>query len=466
MKKFTINNIKKVCLSGRQGFCKKYCFVFGLLFMGMIPLRAQDIGLSMMNNLWQTNTLNPSKMTDRKFIFSFPGVSASMGTSGLTYNNITSTNAEGKTVIVANDLIERLNNKNTVWANTDFETFHVAFGSGRWQVSVGHAFKTNTSFTFPKELAQLALQGNAQFLGQTVNIAPEFNTSTYGEWSIGTAINYDRFTFGARLKMLGGLSNFSSGNAVASVYTDDASVYELTLASDYTINSAGLIDVSGLEGDGGELEITTTDMDFLDAFFGQNKGLAIDLGATFKVNDKLEFSGSILDIGSINWKENAKVYTSEGTYEYKGLDLLNLVESENADFSQIADTLSDIFQFSKADKSYRTALSWRTYWTVSYQIFEKFRVGGLIHTRRLKGNFDPTVAVNAAVDFGRWWTLGTNLSHGKSTGLALGANTAVRLGPVQLFFATDNLPALFNIVDNSYAHARLGMNLGFGKRSE
>ncbi len=464
MKNFTTNKIQKIYLSGR--FHKKYCFVLGLLFLGMIPIRAQDTGLSMMTNLWQTNTLNPSKMTDRRFIFSFPGISASMGTSALTYNNLTSTNAEGKTVIVANDLIDQLNNKNTVWANTDFETFHVAFGIDRWQVSIGHAFKTNTSITFPKELAQLALQGNAQFLGQTVNIAPEFSTSTYGEWSIGTAINYDRFTFGARLKMLGGLSNFSSGKAVASVYTDGASVYELTLASDYTINSAGLINVTGLEGNGGDLEITTADMDALDAVFGQNKGLAIDLGATFRVNDKLEFSGSILDIGSIKWTENAKVYASKGTYEYKGLDLLNLVESEDTDFGQIADTLSEIFQFSKADESYRTALSWRTYWTVSYQVSDVFRVGGLLHTRRLKGNFDPTVAVNAAVDLGRWWTLGTNLSHGKSTGLAIGANTAVRLGPVQLFFATDNLPALFNLVNNSYAHARLGMNLGFGKRDD
>lgn len=464
MKKITINNIQKVCLAGRQGFQKKYCFALGLIFIGMIPLRGQDVGLSMMTNLWQTNTLNPSKMTDRKFIFSFPGISASVGTSGLTYNKITSTNAEGKTVIVANDLIDQLKNKNTVWANTNFETFHLAFGADRWQISIGHAFKTNTSMTFPKELAQLALQGNAQFLGETVNIAPEFNVSTYGEWAIGSAINYDRFTFGARLKFLGGLSNFSSGNAVASIYTDDASVYELTLASDYTINSAGLIDVTGLEGDGGEVEINTTDMDVMDALFGQNKGVAIDLGATFRLNDKLEFSGSILDLGTIKWKENAKVYSSKGTYEYKGLDLLNLVESEDPDFGQIGDTLSEIFQFSKAEQSYSTSLSWRTYWTVSYQISEKFRVGGLIHTRRLKGNFDPTVAVNAAVDLGRWWTVGTNLSHGKSTGFAIGANTAARLGPVQLFFATDNLPALFNVVNNSYAHVRLGMNLAFGKR--
>ena len=90
----------------------------------------------------------------------------------------------------------------------------------------------------------------------------------------------------------------------------------------------------------------------------------------------------------------------------------------------------------------------------------------MIHTRKLKGNLDPTIAVSATMNLGRWWTLGTNLSHGNSTGLALGANTALRLGPVQLFFATDNLPTLFNLTNNSYAHARLGMNLAFGKRTD
>ncbi len=459
MKKFTIKNVQK-------GFQKKYYSILGLILMGMIPLQGQDIGLSMMDNLWQTNSLNPAKVTDRKFIFSLPGVSASLGTSALTLNKITSTNTQGKNVIVANDLVDRLNNKNTVWANTNFETFHLAFGGPRWQVSLGHAFKTNSSITFPKELVALALQGNAQFIGETINIAPEFNTSTYGEWAVGTAVNYDRFTFGAKLKFLGGLSNFSSGNAVASIYTNESSVYELNLSSDYTINSAGLIDVSGLDGSDEEIEINTTDVDILDALFGQNKGLAIDLGATFRVNDKLEISGSILDLGKINWKENAKVYSSKGDYEYKGLDLINLVKTEDTDFGQIADTLSEIFQFTEANQSYSTSLAWRTYWTVSYQISEKFSVGGLIHTRKLKGNLDPTIAINGAVDLGRWWTLGTNLSHGKSTGLAFGANTAVRLGPVQLFFSTDNLPALFNVANYSYAHGRLGMNLAFGKREE
>jgi len=466
MKKFTIQNIQEVCLSIRSGFQKKYSFVLGLFFIALIPVNGQDIGLSMMTNLWQTNILNPSKMTDRKFVFSLPGLSASVGTSGLTYDKITSLNTEGKTVIIADDLIDRLKNKNTIWINTNIETFHLAFGLDRWQISVGHAFKTNSSITFPKELVQVALQGNAQFLGQIVNIAPEFNTSTYGEWSVGTAIKYDRFTFGARLKLLGGISNFSSGNALASIYTEDEGVYELILASDYTINSAGLINVSGLEANDGDIEINTTDVDFLDALFGQNKGIAIDLGATFRVNDKLEFSGSILDLGKINWKENAEVYSSNGSYEYKGLDLLNLVESEDADFEQIGDTLSEIFQFNKADQNYSTNLSWRTYWTVSYQVSEKFRLGGLIHTRRLKGNFDPTFAINGAVDLGRWWTLGTNVSHGESTGLAVGINTVLRLGPVQLFFATDNLPALFNVASSSFAHGRLGMNLAFGKRTD
>ena len=138
----------------------------------------------------------------------------------------------------------------------------------------------------------------------------------------------------------------------ASIHTDESSIYELSLASDYTINSAGLIDVSGLERDGGEVDINMTEIDVMDALFGQNKGVAIDLGATFRLNDKLEFSGSILDLGMINWKENAKVYSSEGNYEYKGLNLINLVEAEDTDFGQIADTLLSLIHISEPTRPY------------------------------------------------------------------------------------------------------------------
>jgi len=81
MKKFNISTIQKACLSVRPGWQKQYGFILGMIFLGMVPLRGQDIGLSMMTNLWQTNTLNPAKMTDRRFVFSLPGISASMGTS-------------------------------------------------------------------------------------------------------------------------------------------------------------------------------------------------------------------------------------------------------------------------------------------------------------------------------------------------------------------------------------------------
>lgn len=448
-------------------FFSKIIILFFLLFISCATtLSAQDLGLSMMKNLHQTNILNPATMTDRKFIFSFPGLSASIGSSDLTYHKLTTTNEAGETIIKADDLIAALRPQNTIWSNTNLETFHLSFGSGHWQISVGHAVKMNNNVTIPKTLAQLVLQGNEQFLGETVNIAPQFNMSAYSEWSIGTAINYDRLTVGLRAKLLGGLSNFSSENGIANIHTNDQSIYELTLETDYAIRSAGLIEVTGLDNGEEETNVTTGEVDYINALFGNNKGFAFDLGATFKVSDKLMVSGSIHDLGKITWSENATTYTSKGSYEYKGLEVLDLLREEDTNIEQIADTLSGIFKFNKKKNSYSTGLTMRSYWTAHYQISDKFSAGALIHTRHHQGTFDPTFAVNGAMDLGRWWTLGTTLSQGKTTGFALGMNTAVRLGPVQLFFTTDNLPGLIKPLDNGYAHARVGMNLGFGKRDE
>jgi len=445
-------------------FSKITTLLFILLACFATPISAQDLGLSMMTNLHQTNTLNPATMTDRKFIFSFPGVTGSVGSSDLTYNKLTTTNEAGETIIKANDLVASLRPQNTIWSNTSLEIFHLSFGSNRWQISMGHAIKMNNNVTIPKTLAQLVLQGNEQFLGETVNIAPQFNMTSYSEWSIATAINYGRLTLGLRAKLLGGLSNFSSGNAVANIHTNDQSIYELTLASDYTIRSAGLIEITGLEDENEEIELTTGEIDLFNALFGENKGFAFDLGATFKVSDKLTVTGSIIDLGKITWSKNANTYTSKGDYEYKGLDVLDLLKDEDTNLSQIADTLTDIFKFNKKQDNYSTGLTVRSYWTANYQLSEKFTVGGLIHTRHHQGTFDPTFAVNGAMNMGRWWTLGAIVSQGKSTGFSVGVNTALRLGPVQLFFATDNLPGLIKPLDHGYAHGRVGMNLAFGKR--
>lgn len=444
---------------------KKHIIIITAILLASIGGNAQDIGLSTMSNLWQTNTINPAKLSDRKFILSLPGISGSYATDGITFNDITRTNENGELVVNANQLVDALGIENNLGATFQAETFSLVVGGNKWQAGISHAIKSDHHAMLPQTLAQFGLQGNQQFIGQTVDIAPEFNSQTYSEWSLSLALTLDRLTIGIRPKLLGGIANLSSSDGMASVHTADDGVYTMTLESDYQIQSAGILSIDGLEGTEGDVEVDLTDIAAGDLINGKNSGFGLDLGATFQLTDNILISGSILDIGSINWTENASVYTSQGEHVYKGLDFINVLEDDDVDFSEVGDTLAEIFQFEKNSTSYRTNLTMRTYWTIDYQMTERLRVGALIHSRHINSQLLPTFGVNANLDLGRWWTLGTVISQGKSTGFNVGANTAVRLGPVQLFASTDNMLGMLNPLGTSSGHVRFGMNLAFGKRS-
>ena len=53
----------------------------------------------------------------------------------------------------------------------------------------------------------------------------------------------------------------------------------------------------------------------------------------------------MLDVGKITWNENATNITSRGSYEFKGIDLIDVIEDDSLAFENTLDTLSDIFNF-------------------------------------------------------------------------------------------------------------------------
>jgi len=415
----------------------------------------------MMNNVIQSNKMNPAMMTDQKFVYSFPGFTTAIGNSAFAYNDLISINAEGKNVINGDHFVSLLSDNNDVWGSVDVETFNFSFGGKLWRIFVGHSIRSNAMFSFPKTLAQVALQGNAQFVGQEVNIAPSFQAQAYSEWSVGAVFKLTKLTVGGRLKLLGGIGDVSVAKSKASIYTDDNSIYELTVESDYEINAAGLIDINGLDDTNIDTELEILDAAAKDFIFGGNTGIGIDLGATLQLTEKLSFGASIVDMGFIKWKKNSKSFTSNGSYTYKGIDLLDVIEDDSETFENITDTLADIFDFERADKAYTTMTPTRIFLNGSYEISELFQVGAVVSTRHSGGKVNPTLGLTAGVRLGNILSVGTIVSHNSYTKTSIGLNGSLKFGPFQIFALTDNIMAAFKPLDHQFTHARFGMNLAF-----
>ena len=62
---------------------------------------------------------------------------------------------------------------------------------------------------------------------------------------------------------------------------------------------------------------------FSKTFLGGNLGLGFDIGMTYHITPQVEFTGSLLDIGFINYSKDVVQYRAEGDFIFDGIKNLN-----------------------------------------------------------------------------------------------------------------------------------------------
>ncbi|MGE5402490.1 MAG: DUF5723 family protein [Ignavibacteriales bacterium] len=172
-------------------------------------------------------------------------------------------------------------------------------------------------FTSPKDLSDLALNGNAD--GSVYN----FSDAKVNSWwlrayslSYSRSLNdlftnvfkvpenlFQQISFGFTVKYVQGFAYVGSDYVNASIETKDNSI----LAS---ANVRGLMAVSTNMGLKYSFDSLSTDKksSFTPFPSAAGSGLGFDLGFTARMNDVLTVGFSITDIGSLNWNNNAAEY--------------------------------------------------------------------------------------------------------------------------------------------------------------
>ena len=432
-------------------FQSKYIFTF--LFTCLIAgaTVAQDLGLHFIPELWQANQTNPAFMTERKFNYAFPTVALNFNHSGFAYNDLIRTEADGTNVLDLDPVLSNLDDSNVMTMGLDVETVGFTFGGKIWRGSFSQTFKTRMLFSYPKDLVEFGWKGNGAFVGDVLDIGPQFQATSYSEIAMGLAVKLPKIQIGGRVKVLSGMMDISSEQSTATVFTSPEA-YQTTLTSLYRIN------VSTLSPHG---SITNFDPEIIVKVIGGNFGLGLDLGATMDVTEKLNVSASIVDLGAITWKSNATNYTSDGTYTYEGLDVSNILRDDEVDFEETLDTIEQIFDFQTTNESYSTALPTKFYISARYRVHDIFTAGGLIFMQRFKQKNLPGLALNGTFRLGSIASAGLTYSVYNKSYTNVGLSGAVRLGPVQLYAMADNMLAVFKPYDSQFVNARVGLNLSF-----
>ena len=440
---------------------KKLLYLFCLLVFSQ-ALQAQHMSLYFMDDILQGNLVNPAFMPDRKIVYSFPSLGVQFTNSIGAYNSLISENAEGVTVLDTRTLLNLSDDQNFVRFGYEMYSTHSMFGNKLWRVSISHAVKGNNYFEYPKALVKLAAEGNAAFLGETVEVAPDFDFTMYSETALGFALNLGKINAGARLKLISGIANVSA-DKTSTTLTTDPEYYQLDVATDYRINAAGLFELSGLSGDS-DFEADFNGADFsVGDWFSKNLSLGVDLGASMSLmNDKLKVSTSIIDLGKIKWNNNVYNFHSNGQYRFEGVDLNETFEEGDISLDEALDTLSSVFDFEESHNGYATFLPTKVYMSGSYKVNRWVSGGGLLLFERYQGNSFTGIALDVTAHL--WKILDFGLTGSRVYGAtSLGMHMALKLGPVQLILASDNALALINPFDHKMASGRFGLNLAFGK---
>lgn len=413
-----------------------------------------------MRSNWHSNETNPAFVPAKGGVYRLPGVFNGLAFDGPNYSQLV-TKENGQPVIDLNAVIDYLGDENVIRNDFSLQTIGFGFSVKKdFFVSFGHSIKYNAFFKYPKTLAQVIYQGNAQFIGEEVNIGNEMQLSGYHSVDLGLAYKKENLTIGAKAKFMSGFVDVSTDpqHDKVSLYTDP-DIYQITLAGDYILNSSNSLDYRAYNDFDFDLNFGTFTAD---KFFDGNTGWAFDLGVHYK-KDKLDLAASVIDLGGkINWKTRVTNYTVQDDYEYEGLDFSDAITGGDApDFGNTLDTLEQIFDPVRGQNAYSNTVPRKIYLSGMYQVHEKINIGAVFFSEYFRGVERSSFGLHGSFDVAKWLNAGLTYSAKNGTFDNLGMSLVIHGKAFQLFAVSDNLIDLLNPTQGNDFAVRLGGNLFF-----
>jgi len=435
-----------------------------ILSLGLAAgVKAQsELTLPFMHDVFQSSYINPTILPEHTVSIGLPGMSSVYGqviTNGFLPKNILDYR-DDTTHISPTKLLADLQDKNLIFAGTSVDLFHLRLKirNGYYWIAVRN--NVNLSFQYPKDFLSLAIKGNEQFVGKTLDLHNlNVDASIYNEYSFGMAKEFNHWVFGGRISLLQGISNIQFDPKKFNIQID-TSMYDHTANSDARLNTSGIPKNSD-----GDFSFEHVDGNYITDYLSnfKNKGVALSLGATYKLNDKLSFSVSFYDLGFINWKDSVANYNLKGQSEFSGLDILkSYINGDDIKADTVFDSILDDFNRDTTAKSYRTYLHPKFYASASYDIFRRTTVGlsvSGVYNQKLY----PAVTLGLSQGLGRFFSLLATLSYNQKTINNLGFGLVIKPGPFQFYFVADNVYPAINPLYFTNANIRLGLNLVFGR---
>ncbi len=432
---------------------KKIQYIITVVFVALslnLMAQTQDMGMHNMLQVPQSQYNNPANVPFCKFYIGFPALSslyvgASQNT--LIAENIISRRADDSLYINVDDFINSLHKRNYLFMQLDEEILSFGFRlKDKHYISFNLTEHVYFRMGYPKDFMEFAAYGNGAdgVIGEEMEVGGfSVNMAHYREMGFGYSYLFnDKWTFGGRYKLLFGLAN---------VWTKDTHLSLHTAEEDYFITASANLDVHAslpeavwlnMQGDSADIDMGAYMMNF------GNMGMGVDLGATYKLNEKIMLGASVIDLGYIRYKGDATTRSfvsknPDGTFTFEGVDINDFLNQPDTIVEQnmqnFLDSVVDIFDLDTLTDPYSYPLNMKIYLSGAYQLTDKDRFSALAKFEFWNGKLHPSGMISYNRKFGNILSLTANYSVSNYDYFNLGFGFNVNLGPFQMYLVTDNV---------------------------
>lgn len=419
-------------------------------------LRAQVV-----HSLWHADHVGyrlPGTVPEEGFVLSLPAYGMGIYNSGFSYNDLVVSSTNNIYRFDVEGVLGKLKDENTLAIGGGLQTIGVGWKMKNLWLEAGHQVRFENFLFYPRDLFGVFFQGNAPYIGQTANMGLRVQSFNFSELYAGAALQWDKFSLGARLKFLNGAVAAQTERSRLDLFTSE-DVYQLTLESDYLLYTSP--ELALLQGEDADFQIGMGDWR-LNRLLSRNTGLALDLGASVLLGEKFRLDAAIMDLGRITWKDDLIGYRSNKTVQYDGFQFSSLFADDSLSLVGALDTLEELLAFDEIEgKPFTTELPWYFQVGGRYTVSEWVNVSGLYFGQQRAGQLYSGFSLGANFSLARVLEAGLTWSVFESTYTNLGLHGLLRLGPVRLFAASDNIISLFTLNDSRYANGRAGLQIAF-----
>ncbi len=490
---------------------KRIIYILILLLAAVIyDAAAQNSQVLYYMNLPQKHLLNPALRPSNSVYIGLPalsGINLNLNNNFISFQDVFMKSATGDSVISIfhpdydiNRFLPKIKDINSIETQTLVQLFGLGFNAGSdLYIFFDVNERVEANFALPGDILRLSLLGNEQFVGNKIELSGlRADIRSYTEFGLGFSKNFlDNLRIGVKGKLLFGIGAATIDNNSLGITVNED--YSHVFDADLAVNvSAPFIYKEDTEGNIESVEFdsvrfNTTDKIIKYFLSTRNIGLGIDIGAEYKITDRLAVSASITDLGYINWKRDAKNLKADSRFEFSGIDMLD-VYNRNITLdslgTEILDSLKNSFNYNNTEIPFKTVLPVGFSAGGSYNLTKNVSVGVLSYTRIIGKQVREALTLSANVNLSN--TLSFSLAYTAANHRYdnLGAGLALRAGCFQFYLLSDNIPVGMNkilftsssdpdgpsgpqpaktkdhriwIPDNLQTiHLRFGMNLSFG----